>query len=86
LKIETQSELNKKKVTIMKKKIAILPKLHDANGNMKSRWFIYFSFRDPKDNVMKRFKIYDGFATIFNRKARYEHAEQQIKIYAERLQ
>lgn len=74
-----------KTVTIMKKKIAILPKLNDANGNMKSRWFIYFSFRDPKDNVMKRFKIYDGFATIYNRKARYEHAIQQIKIYTDRL-
>lgn len=69
----------------MRTKIAILPKLYDANGNIKKRWFIYFSYRKPKDNKMKRFKIYDGFATLYTKKERYAHAEKLIKEYTDRL-
>lgn len=69
----------------MRTKIAILPKLYDANGNIKKRWFIYFSYRNPKDNKMKRFKVYDGFATLYTKKERYAHAEKLIKEYTDRL-
>jgi len=64
----------------MRTKIAILPKLYDANGNIKKRWFIYFSYRNPKDNKMKRFKVYDGFATLYTKKERYAHAEKLITL------
>jgi len=70
----------------MRQKIAILPKLYHANGNIKARWHIYFSYRNPKTNKMQRFRVYDGFATLYTKKARYAHAEKMIRDYSERLQ
>jgi integrase len=70
----------------MKNKIAILPKLYDANGNIKKKWFVYFSFRNPADNKMKRFRVFEGFGTLYTKKERYEHAEKLIQEYSEKLQ
>ena len=52
----------------MVKKIAILPKLYDANGNIKKKWFVFFSYRNPADGKMKRFRIFDGFGTLYTKK------------------
>lgn len=70
----------------MRNKIAILPQLYDANGDMKKRWHIFFSYRNPQTNKMTRFRVYDGFATLYTKKARYAHAQQQIKEYTDRIQ
>jgi len=70
----------------MRQKIAILPQLYDANGNIKKKWHVYFSYRNPKTNKMHRFRIYDGFATLYTKKARYAHAEQMIRQYTDRIQ
>ena len=69
----------------MVKKIAILPKLYDANGNIKKKWFVFFSYRNPTDSKMKRFRIFDGFGTLYTKKARYAHAEKLIEKYTEML-
>lgn len=69
----------------MRQKIAILPKLYDANGDIKKKWFIYFSYRNPADNVMTRFKIFDGFGKLYTKKARYAHADKLLKDYTDRL-
>lgn len=45
----------------MKTKVAILPKLYDANGDIRKKWFVYFSYRNPADNKMTRFRVFEGF-------------------------
>tara|TARA_R110000787_G_scaffold70646_9_gene157072 strand:- start:6617 stop:6808 length:192 start_codon:yes stop_codon:yes gene_type:complete len=30
------------------------PKIYTANGDLKKRWYIYFSYRDPLTNRLKR--------------------------------
>ncbi|MBD0825527.1 hypothetical protein ICJ85_16075 [Aestuariibaculum marinum] len=30
------------------------PKIYTASGNLKKRWYVYFSYRDPKTNTLKR--------------------------------
>lgn len=41
-------------------KIAILPKLYDANGDLSKQWFVIFSYRNPASNKMERFRIRRG--------------------------
>lgn len=69
----------------MKNKIAILPKLYDANGNIRKKWFVYFSYRNPADNKMTRFRLFEGFGTVFTKKERYAIAEKMIADYTTRL-
>jgi hypothetical protein len=30
------------------------PKIYSANGDLKKRWYIYFSYRDPETGKLKR--------------------------------
>lgn len=30
------------------------PKIFDADGDLKKRWYVYFSFRNPETGRMKR--------------------------------
>ena len=53
----------------MKTKIAILPKLYFANGDIRKKWIVYFSYRNPADNRMTRFRVFEGFGTIFTKKS-----------------
>jgi len=69
----------------MKNKIAILPKLYDGNGDIRKKWFVYFSYRNPRDNKMTRFRIFEGFGTLFTKKERYAHSQKMIREYTERL-
>lgn len=66
-------------------KICILPKLYDCGGDVRKQWFIYYTFRNPANNKMVRFRVYDGFTECHTKKAKYEHAEKMIKTYSERL-
>ena len=60
-----------------------LPKLHDYSGDISRQWFIYFSFRDPATDKMKRFKIYEGFTERKTSAEKYAHAKSLIKHYSE---
>ena len=66
-------------------KICILPKLYDCGGNAKKQWFIYYSYKNPANNKMVRFRIYDGFTECYTKKAKYEHGEKMVKKYADML-
>ena len=66
-------------------KICILPKLYDCGGDPRKQWFIYYSFKNPANNKMTRFRIYDGFTECYTKKAKYEHSEKMIKKYSEML-
>lgn len=66
-------------------KICILPKLNNCGGDVKKQWFIYYSFRNPADNKMVRFKVYDGFTDKTTKKAKLAHAQSMIDDYTQRL-
>jgi integrase len=69
----------------MRKKICILPKLNDCGGDVKKQWFIYYSYVNPANNKMTRFRLYDGFTECVSKKAKYEHSEKMIKKYIDML-
>jgi hypothetical protein len=38
------------------------PKIYSANGDLKKRWYIYFSYRDPHTGKLKRVTPFYGNA------------------------
>jgi integrase len=69
-----------------REKLCILPKLHDWNGDVRKQWFVFFSYRNPADNKMKRFRIYDGFTDCRTKKAKLEHGGKLVNSYSHKLQ
>lgn len=67
------------------KKIAILPKLYDANGDIRKPWFVFYSFRNPANAKMERFKVFEGLKTLKTKKERYAKAEILINDLTFRL-
>ncbi|WP_149277660.1 tyrosine-type recombinase/integrase [Pareuzebyella sediminis] len=44
------------------------PKIYSGKGDLKKRWYVYFSFRDPKTGKMKRQTPFYGIANKFKTK------------------
>ncbi len=44
------------------------PKIYTANGNLSKRWYVYFSFRNPKTGKLERIKNIYGKANQFQTK------------------
>ena len=44
------------------KKNYSIPKIYIAGGDLKKRWYIYFSYKDPKTGKMKRVTPFYGEA------------------------
>jgi integrase len=44
------------------------PKIYTANGDLKKRWYVYFSFRNPKTGKFQRMKNIYGIANKFKTK------------------
>jgi len=61
-----------------KTKILCLPRLYDADGDLKKQWFVHYSYRDHRDGKMVRFRISKGFGFLPTKKARYDAAEKII--------
>lgn len=59
-----------------RKKIVILPQVNDAGGDVSKKWFVYYSYRDPRTDKMKRFKIYAGLHKIKDKEKRMAAAEE----------
>lgn len=58
------------------------PKIYDANGDIKQRWYVYFSYRNPQTGKLKRMKNIYGNANKFKTKAdRY----RILGLYKQRL-
>lgn len=58
------------------------PKIFDANGDLKKRWYVYFSYRDPNTGKMKRMKnIYGGVNKFKTKAERYSI----LSLYRKRL-
>ena len=50
-----------------KKKFSI-PKIYDANGDLSKRWYVYFSYRNPKTGKLKRITPFYGDANKYRSK------------------
>jgi integrase len=50
------------------------PKIYSANGDLKKRWYLYFSFRDPKNGKMKRVTPFYGNAN------KYKTKEERLSV------
>ncbi|WP_420571912.1 hypothetical protein [Kordia sp.] len=49
------------------------PKIYDAAGDLNKRWYVYYSYRDPKTNKLKRQPpIYKGANRFKTKAERYE--------------
>ena len=44
------------------------PKIYSANGDLTKRWYVYFSFRDPKSGKLKRLTPFYGNANKYKTK------------------
>lgn len=59
------------------------PKIYDANGDMTKRWYVYFSFRNPKTGKMERqTPIYLGV----NQFKKLSERKEAIKILRDTLE
>ncbi|MHC1707460.1 MAG: tyrosine-type recombinase/integrase [Bacteroidales bacterium] len=61
-----------------RKKIAILAKLNDGDGDLTKQWFIYFSYRDHRSGKMIRIREFEGL-TQKTKRDRYKAAERLIQ-------
>ena len=50
------------------------PKIYTASGNLTKRWYVYFSFRDPKTEKLKRITPFYGNANSYKTK------EERIEV------
>lgn len=70
--IENEYKNEYKNIKILPLKLYSKPKVYDAGGDLKKRWYVYFEFRNPDDNKMKRqTPIYSNlqkFKTLTERK------------------
>ena len=66
-------------------KLITLPQLNDCGGDMKKRWFVYYSVKDPRTGKMKRFKYYKGLNKIKVSKARYAKSVEIINELSGKL-
>lgn len=63
-----------------------LPKLNDCQGDLKKKWFVYFSVRKPSTGCMVRFRKYNELHKCKTKPERYKCAYDQMKYWTERLQ
>jgi len=50
------------------KKLYSAPKIYTANGDLKKRWYVYFSYRNPKTGKLERLNPIYGKANTFHTK------------------
>ncbi|PQJ81500.1 tyrosine-type recombinase/integrase [Polaribacter glomeratus] len=64
------------------KKLFSPAKIYSANGNLSKRWYIYFSFRNPKTGKLERMQNIYGKANIYKTK---EERLQVLTSYRKNL-
>lgn len=67
------------------RKMIILPKLNDQGGDLSKKWFVFYSYRNPKTDKMQQFRIYKGLKECKSRKTRYRFAEKIISELSRKL-
>jgi integrase len=75
-----------KKATIMEReKLIRLPVIYDAGGNVKSKWFIEFYVRNPRNGKFERQRISKGINKYHTLKERRAAAEKMRKHWKDKL-
>lgn len=69
-----------------KRLLVILPKLKDCGGDLRKKWYVEYSLRDPQSGEMKRFRYYEGFTELTTDKARRDYAEKLISEIKNKLE
>lgn len=69
-----------------KKSLIILPKLKDCGGDLKKKWYVEYSLRDPQSGELKRFRHYNGFAELTTESARRAYAKKVISEIKRKLE
>ena len=59
---------------LSKKKNYSDPKIYNANGDIKKRWYVYFSYRNPATGKLQRLKNIYGIAN------KYKTKEDRISV------
>ena len=68
IKIEHESEHDLEHDLSTKPNFSV-PKIYTAKGDLSKRWYVYFSFRNPKTNKLERMKNIYGKANNYKTKA-----------------
>jgi len=58
------------------------PKIYNANGNLNKRWYVYFSYRNPKTGKLERMKNIYGKSNHFKTK---EERPSILVVYRKKL-
>lgn len=69
-----------------KKAIVILPHLVDFGGDVSKKWWVEYSIRNPKTDVMKRFRDYASFSNITSIQERYDVASKVMSELSAKIQ
>ncbi len=59
---------------LLVKKSFSIPKIYTANGDLKKRWYVYFSYRNPDNGKLKRMKNIYGIVN------KYKTKEERLSI------
>lgn len=62
------------------------PALYNANGNVKERWFVYFSFVNPQTGKYERIKVYQDLNKFKTKGERNKYAAIMIARLTEALE
>ena len=54
------------------KTIFSTPKIYDAKGDLSKRWYVYFSYRNPKTGKLQRMKNIYGNTNLYKSKEALE--------------
>ena len=73
LAIKHQNEYESAYDLLMKRNF-YSPKIYSAKGDLKKRWFVYFSFRDPKSGKLKR------FTPVYGKANTYKTKEERLEV------
>ncbi|WP_412983896.1 tyrosine-type recombinase/integrase [Pontimicrobium sp. IMCC45349] len=68
---------------LLLKKQFSTPKIYTANGDLKKRWYVYFSYRNPDTGKLQRMKNIYGKANTYKTK---ENRLSVLTTYSKRLQ
>lgn len=68
-----------------KKSTFIKPVLRDHGGDMAKKWYVEYSYRNPRTGKMERPRVYSGFDKCSTPEERYAYAKRIISSITEKL-
>src|SRR5690606_9827018 len=61
------------------------PKIHDAGGDLRKQWFVYYSHKNPQTGKFTRFKVFRDINQSKLKQERLERAKAIAKAIEELL-